>query len=82
MCIIITHLLKTCQPCYIVCHIFVFVMAGTGANAHPGPVLRNLTNQIRKAFDEGQVFMQTPHTRDHFASELVPGKSHVDNDVC
>ena len=32
--------------------------------------------------DQDQVFIQTPHTRDHFASELVPGKSHVDNDVC
>ena len=80
--IIVTHLLKTCQPYYIVCHIFVFVMAGTGANAHPGPVLRNLTNQIRKAFEEDQVFIQTPHTKDHFASELVSDKWHVDNNVC
>ena len=50
--------------------------------AYPGPVLRNLTNQIRKAFREGQVFVQTLHTRDHFASELVPRKLHVDNDMC
>ena len=42
--IIVTHLLKSCQPCYIVCHISVFVMAGTGANAHQGPVLTDLTN--------------------------------------
>ena len=80
--IIVTRLLKSCQPCYIVCHISVFVMAsGTGANAHPGPVLTDLTNQIRKALDEDQVFIQTPHTRDHFGSVLVPGKSHVDNDM-
>ena len=80
--IFITHLLKSCQPCYIVCHISVFVMAsGTGANAHPGPVLTDLTNKIRKVLDENQVFIQTPHTRDRFGSLLVPGKSHVDNNV-
>ena len=56
-------------------------MVGTGANAHPGPVLTDLTNQIRKALDGNQVFILTPHTRDHFGSELVHGKSHVDNDV-
>ena len=79
--IFVTHLLKSCQPCYIVCHISVFVMAGTGANAHPGPVLTGLANQIRKALDRNQVFIQTPHTRDHFGSVLVPGKLHVDNDM-
>ena len=62
--IFVTRLLKSCQPCYIVCHISVFA-----------------TNQIRKALDGNQVFIQTPHTRDHFGSVLVPGKSHVDNDV-
>ena len=57
-------------------------MAGTRANAHPGPVLTDLMNQIRKALDGNQVFILTPHTRDHFGSELVHGKSHVDNNVC
>ena len=56
-------------------------MAGAGANAYPGPVLTDLTNQIRKALDGNQVFIQTPHTRDHFGSVLVPSKSHVDNNV-
>ena len=75
------HLLKSCQPCYIVCHISVFAMAGTGASAHPGPELTDLTNQIRKGLDGNQVFIQTPHTRDHFGSVLVPSKLHVDNNV-
>ena len=56
-------------------------MAGTGANTHPGPVLTDLTNEIRKALDGNQVFIQTPYTRDYFGSELVHGKSHVDNDM-
>ena len=47
-----------------------------------GTLLQNLTYEIRNAFENNRVFVQTPHTRDHFASELVPHKSHIDNDMC
>ena len=47
-----------------------------------GTLLQNLTYEIRNAFENNRVFIQTPHTRDYFASELVPRKSHIDNDMC
>ena len=47
-----------------------------------GTLLQNLTYKIRNAFENNRVFVQTPHIRDYFASEIVPHKSHVDNNVC
>ena len=43
-----------------------------------GTLLQNLTYEIRNAFEN----IQIPHTRDYFASEIVPHKSHIDNNVC
>ena len=70
---IVPHSLKACQPCYIaiICQISLFVMASsTGANPHPGSVLRNLTYEIRKAFRESRVLIQTPHLRVMFEAEF------------
>ena len=44
--------------------------SSTGANPHPGSVLRNLTYEIRKAFRESRVLIQTPHLRVVFEVEF------------
>ena len=44
--------------------------SSTGANPHPGSVLRNLTYEIRKAFRERRVLIQTPHLRVAFEAEF------------
>ena len=52
--------------------------SGPRANADLVTVLKNLTDEIKKAFENDRVFIQNRHTRHHFGVQHIHDKSHVD----
>ena len=51
---------------------------GPGTNADLVTVLKNLTDNIRKAFENDSIFIQNGHTRAYFGVEHIHDQSHVD----